>query len=35
MFAYLAGDAGARDTLASLQGQTLEQHRRRAAAGCP
>jgi hypothetical protein len=34
MFAHLSGDAGARATLASLRGRTLEHYRRRAAAGC-
>ena len=35
MLAHLAGDRSARDALASLQGGTLELHRRRAAVGCP
>jgi hypothetical protein len=33
MLSHLAGDGGARDTLASLQGRTLELHRRLSAAG--
>jgi hypothetical protein len=35
MFAHLRGDGAARNALAAMQGRTLEQHRRRAAVGCP